>query len=280
VARFSRLAFASVLVLVGTGIYAGVREVGSLVALMTTDYGKLLVVKVNLVLFVVAVAGTSRSWVQRNRPARLSAAGQAEPAEADKRELVLAGGRGPASRGNGFGTVAPRRHTPESTQSGGGNGDSVNPSELRSLRRSVLVEVVIAIAVLTVTAVLVATQPAKTAVPATATERVPTSTTATVAAGPGTVRVSTSLTGPRQLTIRLSTLDANKRLQPVPELTAALRLPSQGLGPLPVELTPGGPGQFVADNVTLPLAGTWQLSLSVRANDFDAYSAQTSLPVR
>jgi copper transport protein len=158
-------------------------------------------------------------------------------------------------------------------------GDTPDPLELRSLRRSVLAEVVIAIGILAVTAVLVVTQPAKIAAPSAARPATSSTTTTRVAAGPVTVLVSSFPAGPRQLNIRLSTF-SNGRLQSVPELTGALRLPAQGLGPLPVTFRPNGPGQFVADAVNVPVAGEWNLALSVRVTDFDAYPVQTTLAVR
>ncbi|MCK7623292.1 copper resistance protein CopC [Streptomyces sp. RS10V-4] len=62
VRRFSRVAFGSVLVLVATGTYQSWRQVGSWSALTSTAYGRLLLVKVGLVVVLVAVAGLSRRW--------------------------------------------------------------------------------------------------------------------------------------------------------------------------------------------------------------------------
>jgi copper transport protein len=276
VGRFSRVAFGSVLVLVGTGIYASVREVGSVVALMSTDYGKLLLLKVNLVLLVVGAAAISRAWTRRHRPAQVSERELDELVEAGERQLALAGAG--SARHAGRDTVIPAQHAAE--PAGRATGDARAPLELRSLRRSVLAEVVIAIGILAVTAVLVVTPPAKTAAPSPATNRAASLTTTRVAAGPVTVLVSPRTAGPRQLGIRLDTFNANAQVQAVPELTGALRLPSKGLGPLPVTLRPTGTGHFVADAVSVPVAGEWELSLKVRVTDFDSYSAQTTLAVR
>src|SRR3954469_5127163 len=64
--RFSRLAFGSVVALVVTGIVQSVREVGTPAALVSTEYGWLLVAKLLLVAVILAAAGISRVWVQQH----------------------------------------------------------------------------------------------------------------------------------------------------------------------------------------------------------------------
>lgn len=65
VRRFSRVAFCSVLALVATGLYQTWRQVGSWSALTGTSYGRLLLVKVGLVVVLVGVASVSRRWTAR-----------------------------------------------------------------------------------------------------------------------------------------------------------------------------------------------------------------------
>ncbi|WP_328969628.1 copper resistance CopC/CopD family protein [Streptomyces sp. NBC_00239] len=65
VQRFSKVAFASVIVLVATGIYQSWRQLGTWSALTGTDYGKLLIVKVGLIVVLVGVAYVSRQWTAR-----------------------------------------------------------------------------------------------------------------------------------------------------------------------------------------------------------------------
>ncbi|MBQ0827876.1 copper resistance CopC/CopD family protein [Streptomyces tagetis] len=62
VARFSRIAFASVVVLVVTGAYQSWRGLGTWTALNGTTYGKLLLAKVAAVTVLLAVAALSRQW--------------------------------------------------------------------------------------------------------------------------------------------------------------------------------------------------------------------------
>ncbi|MFG3095196.1 copper resistance protein CopC [Streptomyces sp. NPDC048202] len=65
VRRFSRLAFASVLALVATGVYQSWRQLGSWSAFTDTRYGQLLLVKLGLVAVMVGLAWISRRWTGR-----------------------------------------------------------------------------------------------------------------------------------------------------------------------------------------------------------------------
>ncbi|MFF9840086.1 copper resistance CopC/CopD family protein [Streptomyces sp. NPDC013740] len=65
VARFSRVAFASVCVLVSTGIYQSWRQVGSLPALTETRFGLLLLAKSGGVALLLCLGYASRRWTAR-----------------------------------------------------------------------------------------------------------------------------------------------------------------------------------------------------------------------
>ncbi|MEU8913454.1 FixH family protein [Streptomyces nigrescens] len=80
--RFSRLAFGSVVVLVATGLYQSWRQVGTWQALTDTTYGRLLLVKVALVVVLVGIAWMSRQWT--GRLAEVPAAELRAPEEAEK----------------------------------------------------------------------------------------------------------------------------------------------------------------------------------------------------
>jgi copper transport protein len=120
VPRFSSVAFWAMVVIVASGVVQGWRQLGSLQALGGTAYGRLLVAKVAVFLLLIAVAGRSRVLVRR----RLTA---------------------PVIAGAATGLAPP-----------GVGGDA----EVASLRRLVLAEVLIAVVVLAVTALLgIATSP-------------------------------------------------------------------------------------------------------------------------
>ncbi|MGY5131051.1 copper resistance protein CopC [Streptomyces nigrescens] len=82
VRRFSRLAFGSVVVLVATGLYQSWRQVGTWQALTDTTYGRLLLVKVALVVVLVGIAWMSRQWT--GRLAEVPAAELRAPEEAER----------------------------------------------------------------------------------------------------------------------------------------------------------------------------------------------------
>ena len=63
VARFSQLALTAVLVLMATGLFQAVREIGGFPALVSTAYGRLLLLKLAVLLIVLAVASRSRRRV-------------------------------------------------------------------------------------------------------------------------------------------------------------------------------------------------------------------------
>jgi putative copper resistance protein D len=60
---FSHMGYAAVATLVGTGLVNGVRLVGSTGALLSTAYGRLLMVKVALFLGMLALAAINRLWI-------------------------------------------------------------------------------------------------------------------------------------------------------------------------------------------------------------------------
>jgi copper transport protein len=123
VPRFSSVAFWAMVVIVASGVVQGWRQLGGVQALGGSGYGRLLVAKVAVFLLLIAVAGRSRVLVRR----RLTA---------------------PVIAGAATGLVPP------------GVGGDAEVGSLWRLRRLVLAEVLIAVVVLAVTALLgIATPP-------------------------------------------------------------------------------------------------------------------------
>lgn len=152
--------------------------------------------------------------------------------------------------------------------------DAAQPSTARwsVLARSVRVETALAAVILAVTAVLVATTPARAAYRPTQQR--------TVAAGPLTVQLTAVPSATRSLDLHVYVFGKDGLLTDVPELRATAELPSQHLGPVGVSLLHAGSGHFLAERVLLPHTGTWTLHLTVRASEFDSYSADTQVRVR
>ncbi len=136
------------------------------------------------------------------------------------------------------------------------------------LRRTVLAEFVLGVAVLGVTAVLVNTAPARVAYAPPYDRTVP-----GVDGGRLQLHVEPAKQGANVADIYL--LERDGGLVIPPEVTARLLGPDD---PLPVELTPAEPGHYVASRLTVPSAGEWTLRIAVRTSEID--EQQIDVPVR
>ena len=257
--RYSRLAFGAVVTLVMTGVLQSVREVGSPTALVSTTYGWLLVAKVVLVLGLLGAAGVSRVWVQqhlgrpRSRPGWRSVTAHAFAAG----ETDLA-------------VEEAARHRIEALAKG--VAQDVGP-----LRRSVLVEVAIGAAVLALSAVLVGTPPARSAITEPVDVTLPLQGSADAAAGAVQLSVDPASTGPNTLHVYL--FDESGQLTQPYGIRVTLTEKAQGIGPLEVDLLPGGPGHSIGDGMSIPTSGTWTLTVAVRVDEFTATTASVDFPV-
>jgi copper transport protein len=148
------------------------------------------------------------------------------------------------------------------------------------LRLSVGSEAALATVVLGLTAALVATSPAASA---------PTPTTVAARSGPflGSVALASgdvqiwfdpAASGDNQLALNVR--DSRGVNRDVPEVTATLSLPASGVGSIPVPLAHTGPGQFVAQQITIPSPGLWRLAITVRSTDFDESTVQADVQIR
>jgi copper transport protein len=270
--RFSRMAFGSVVALVVTGIVQSVREVGTPAALVSTTYGWLLVAKLLTVAVILAAAGVSRVWVQQHlgvhhRPAgRRRVTAHAFAAQStDVSDVSDVSGVDDMDEVDE--AVAERARAQA--------GDAV--AALPRLRRSVVIELVLAVVVLGVTSVLVGTPPAESAVVQPVDATLPLKGTSGTS-GSVQVSIDPASTGPNLLHVYLFD-DAGQLTQPA-GITVTITEPSQQLGPIQVQLQPAGPGHYTAESMDIPAAGTWTLLVSVRTDEFTAYTASTTFPVR
>ncbi|MFD4398437.1 FixH family protein [Kitasatospora sp. NPDC058478] len=282
--RFSKVAFGSVAVLAATGVYQSWRGLGSWGALTGTEYGRLLLVKTGCVAVMLGAAWFSRTWLARLRAA---------PAEAAEVE--------PAAVPEPVGVAAAHPEDPlrqaqlarqQAARESAGRERGLTPTRA-GLRRSVLVEALVAVAVLVVTTMLTNSPPGRVAsevkagavapaagpaaggAPAPQTEpgrtvelKLPYDTKGRTpnAKGTATVTLNPARTGPNEVHLALTGADG----QPVdvPEVQLAFTLPDRDLGPLPVALTPEGTGRW-SGTAQLPLAGTWVVSVQIRSSDID-----------
>ncbi|MFE1228889.1 copper resistance protein CopC [Streptomyces sp. NPDC058745] len=154
--------------------------------------------------------------------------------------------------------------------------------ERAGLRRSVLTEAAIAVVLLAVTTVLTSTEPGRTEEEAGRTQ--PTSGAAAVPDRPVDIRLPFDTGGvDGNGTVRL-TLDPgrtgandlhifverpNGRLLDVPEIKVAFTLKEKNVGPLPVLPDRIQTGHWSATGVQIPMAGAWQIQVTVRTSDID-----------
>ncbi|MEV5878740.1 copper resistance protein CopC [Streptomyces sp. NPDC052101] len=262
-ARFSRLAFASVTVLVLTGVYQSWRGLGSWQALTDTTYGRTLLAKLAAVSALLLAAACSRTWTTRAVRAESHATALAPAAR------VPEPAAGPP--------LPPEPATPPP-----------HPPFHAALRRSVLAEAAVAVLVLALTTLLTSTVPGRVATePAvrtdTATAGIPTASVTTIPfdvgtpGGHGKVQITLDPGRVGRTSVQAVVYGPDGGLSTVPELRVTLTLPAQRIGPLDTRITDRG-GFWAADSFDLPLPGTWTMKATVRISDLDQVTV--SAPVR
>ncbi|MFD4621848.1 copper resistance CopC/CopD family protein [Streptomyces sp. NPDC058475] len=165
---------------------------------------------------------------------------------------------------------------------------SVDPVRRRqaALRRSVLAEVTVGIVVLVITTVLTGTQPGRAAAEtaAAASPGQPTSSTSLVPFDVGTPgghgKVQIELTPGRvgENSVQAVILGPDGGIATVPELRLTFTLAAQKVGPIDAELTDKG-GYWGTDGLTLPLAGTWTMKVTVRTTDIDQVTVSGNVKI-
>ncbi|MCX5250605.1 copper resistance protein CopC/CopD [Streptomyces sp. NBC_00201] len=266
--RFSVVALVAVVTLVATGLYQSWRQVGSWDALVTTAYGRWLLLKVYGVLMMLTAAFYSRRWttgLRAKNPVR-----EREPV------MVMAGHFGD-ERTEDIGDASPSTASGASGASGAsdaGPSDTIG-SYQRALRRTAGLEAVVGILVLAVTTVLTNTQPARTdAHGVTASQAgpvhvaVPFDTGQADGTGRGTVEITLTPGRPGSNALKAVVLGTHHTVAHVPELDVAFALPARGIGRLKAVLKESG-NAWVAQRLQLPAPGTWELSVTVRTTAID-----------
>ncbi|MGA6220418.1 copper resistance CopC/CopD family protein [Streptomyces umbrinus] len=284
VARFSRLAFASVAVLVLTGVYQSWRGLGSWDAVFDTSYGRILVVKVCAVVLLLAAAGFSRRWTGRLTEAE-------QPLRVPVLETV--GARAGGSADSGPGASSSSGDAGESTSAAAGDGSEEKPeneSEPTSvpgarrgaLRRSVLAEVVVGVVVLVITTVLTGTQPGRAEIETAAAEETAAAGQRTASTtlipfdvgtpgGQGKVQIVLEPGRVGENTVEAVVIGPDGGIATVPEIRLSFTLASQKIGPIDAGLTNKG-GYWGTSSLNLPIPGTWTMKVTIRTSDIDQVS--------
>ena len=249
--RFSKIAFSCVVVLVATGSYQAWREVGSVDALYRTTFGRVLLVKLVAVIAVVGLGALARRWVQDHLVHPAPPAGP--PVATTK----------PRPRG-GVATLVREAPVVEA-----------EPLPVRRLQRGLLAEVGVALVILSVTAALVVSVPARESYVR------PFARTLTATGLQVSVRVDAPRIG--DTVMHLSARAPAGQAIPLTGLRGSASLPSAGLGPLPLRLAnPGGSASTGSEDVgiTFPRAGRWVLALTVQTSAFDASVFSVPISIR
>ncbi|MEW1772829.1 copper resistance protein CopC [Streptomyces sp. NPDC086777] len=318
VQRFSRVAFGSVLALVATGIYQSWRQLGSWSAFTDTAYGELLLVKIGLVALLVGIASISRRWT-----GRLAAAGVTETATVEEapeeeetaKETVKASAATKEASGKAAksGTGVPGG----SGKAGAADDDPERAAQLArqqsaretarqrrlrdadphrfGLRRSVLAEAGVAVALLAVTTVLTQTEPGRTEQDAKATTASASSSSASNSSsgaltldmsfdtggkdGKGVVRVDLDPATVGSNEMHVYVQRPNGRAFDIPEVKVAFTLDAKKLGPIPVNPDHITTGHWAANGVQIPIAGDWKVSVTVRTSDIDQVTVSKSAQI-
>ncbi|WP_405912812.1 copper resistance protein CopC [Streptomyces sp. NBC_00963] len=297
VQRFSRIAFTAVCTLAATGLYQSWRQVGSWHALFGTGYGQLLMVKVGLVAVVVCIAFFSRRWTARLSETAVgeavdaaeggvtgTAAQEQEQDKEQEQEQVTV----PAD---------PQRAAQLARQQAART--VVREKRVRDadphrtgLRKSVLAETVVAVALLAVTTVLTTTEPGRTEEEAG--RGASSSAAAAVPSGPVDITLPFDTGGPKgkgtaalELTpgrsgdneLHLFVNNPAGKPYDVPEVRIALTLKAKKIGPLPVVPDHLFTGHWSADGVQIPMAGKWDIAVTVRTSDIDETTVNKTVEI-
>lgn len=315
VQRFSRVAFGSVLALVATGIYQSWRQLGSWSAFTDTAYGELLLVKIGLVALLVGIASISRRWTGRLADAAVTeteteGAEEEEAAEETRETVKASAATGEASVETARSGIGVSGSTGVSGKAGSADDgperaaqlarqqsamDTARQKRLRDadphrfgLRRSVLAEAGVAVALLAVTTVLTQTEPGRTEQDAKAATAAASSSSSSSASnsssgaltldmsfdtggkdGKGVVRVDLDPATVGSNEMHVYVQRPNGRAFDIPEVKVAFTLDAKKLGPLPVNPDHITTGHWAANGVQIPIAGDWKVSVTVRTSDID-----------
>lgn len=264
VPRFSALAFAAVAALVVTGSFQAWRQVGSLEALRSTTYGRLLSVKLALFAVMVAFGYLGRRWVQRGYPAvGGDAVARDDTTDGDTEADRVDGDVDGDVEGDGKGD----------DEEDGATVEPIDPEVVvAGYRRSIRVETAVGVAILAVTALLVNAQPARSALAQ------PYSAELVADDLLVDLTIDPAKAGPTE--IHVYTLTSTGAVADVEGLTVELTLPSEDIGPLEVPLERAGPGHFSAYDYDLPIAGEWEVEVKALVDQFTEVTASDTVTVR
>jgi copper transport protein len=249
--RWSHFALGCVAVIVATGAFQTWRQVGNLTALRTTEFGRILVVKIVLVAALLMLAVFSRESVRSLWPRATTKTGRRVP--------VVSGGADDHAEISRSATEQAEHEA----------------SELTRLRRSVWSEVLVAVLVLAVTALLVNAPPAKSA----AENAQGNAVGITLKASDVWVDVVVVPGERGQNAVHVSALTPGGKVKDVEDLTVTFDLPGAGIEGLEVPLERISPGHYTASGFALPVEGTWRVTAKAVVSEFTQRTIRSEIEI-
>lgn len=141
-------------------------------------------------------------------------------------------------------------------------------------RRTMRCELVLMLSVLGVTAALISYTPPIDA------EAGPFSANATIGTAELELTVEPAEVGPNTIHLYLINARSGTQFTATKELTVTARLPSKGIGPLPLKAILAGPGHYILNSAVLSPAGNWRIEFIDRTSEFEQHSRTIEVPIR
>jgi copper transport protein len=141
------------------------------------------------------------------------------------------------------------------------------------LRRTLRMELAIAVVVLGVTGALA------TYLPADSVAAGPYATHATIGAARLEVTVDPAQVGLNGVHLYLFDRKTGAQWDDAVEVTATAALPAKQIAAIPLELRKAGPGHYTAEGASLGVAGTWTFTVVARVSDFDQSETKFTVPI-
>jgi copper transport protein len=254
--RYSGLALGAIVALVVSGGYQAWRQVGSIDALKSTDYGRLLIAKLVVFAALIVAAAFSREIVNRRFRGLPP---DDEDVTVDEPVAVGVGGVGVMDRPPlvAGGSVSERfGRFDDDGYDGGWDDDTTDEEEVRRLRRSVAIEVVIAAVILSITALLVNAAPARSI------QTQPVSLVLKSSQVWVYVDIAPGIAGPNDM--HFTSLPTGGGPATIEDMTVQLTRPGEDLPPFTVPLQKLGNGHYYAPLYDIPYPGKWQMTIRVQ----------------
>ena len=154
-------------------------------------------------------------------------------------------------------------------------GDGQSPGGIGGLaRRTMRGEFVLMMCVFGVTAALISYAPPIDAATG------PFSATTTIGSAELEMTLEPAKVGLNTIHIYLINAKNGTQFTATKELMVTARLPSKGIGPLPLKAIPAGPGHYVLNSTVLSPGGIWDIEIMDRVSEFEEHNRTVKVPIR